>query len=170
MNFKETRMLSQTTEYALRAVVYLAEHNDSAHTTQQIAAATKVPMGYLSKVLQNLVKMSLISSQRGLGGGFVLAKTPEELTIYEIVQAVDPLQRIHVCPLNLAGHGAELCPLHRRLDSTVAMVEKSFRSSTLAEMLAEPSGTKPLCPFPYRDKNKETKPKKSKPKKKSAAE
>jgi DNA-binding IscR family transcriptional regulator len=77
-----------------------------------------------------------------------LAKTPEELTILEVVNAVEPIQRIKTCPLGLAAHGVRLCPLHKRVDNALAMVEEAFGSSTLAEILAEPTQSKPLCPFP----------------------
>lgn len=73
-------MISQTAEYALRAIVYLAMNPDSAFTTQQISATTKVPAAYLSKVLQSLAKAGLVKSQRGLGGGFVLTKSPENIS------------------------------------------------------------------------------------------
>lgn len=141
-------MFSQTVEYALRAVVYLADQGQKARTTDEIARATKVPRAYLSKVLQNLRREKLVCSQRGLGGGVTLAKAPEDLTILEVVNAVEPIERIQECPLGLAAHGIKLCPLHRRLDNALAMVEKAFRSSTLAEILAEPTTSKPLCDFP----------------------
>ena len=64
-------MISQTAEYALRAVVFLSMNVDAAFTTQQIAVATKVPAAYLSKVMQSLVRAGLVRSQRGLGGGFI---------------------------------------------------------------------------------------------------
>jgi Rrf2 family protein len=143
-------MISQTAEYALRAMVFMAEHKDRPLVTLQIAEATKVPAGYLAKVLQSLSKAGLVNSQRGLGGGFTLAKSPDDITIYDAVQAVDPIRRITTCPLKLASHGVNLCPLHRRLDDAIATVEKTFRGSTLAELLAEPTRSKPLCPFPYR--------------------
>jgi Rrf2 family protein len=141
-------MLSQTTEYALRAVVYLARNSESPRTSQQVAAGTKVPPAYLSKVLQGLTRAGVVVSQRGLGGGFLLARPPEELTLFEVVDGVEPIRRIESCPLKLASHGANLCPLHRRLDHAIALVEEALRATTLAEMLAEPASSVPLCPFP----------------------
>jgi len=141
-------MLSQTVEYALRAVVYLADQAPDGRTTGQIAEATKVPPAYLSKVLQELNRAGIVRSQRGVGGGMALAKDPEALTILEVVNAVDPIQRIRTCPLELAAHGVNLCPLHRRLDSALETMEDAFRKTTLAEVLAEPTKSKPLCEFP----------------------
>jgi Rrf2 family protein len=141
-------MMSQTVEYALRAVVYLASQAPEPRTTDQIATATRVPKAYLSKVLQGLVRAQVVHSQRGIGGGMSLVKAPADLTILEVVDAVEPVGRIRTCPLGLESHGVRLCPLHRRLDDALAMVEDAFRRTTLAEILAEPTSSVPLCEFP----------------------
>ncbi len=141
-------MISQTAEYALRAIVYLAGQ-ETAQTTQEIAAVTRVPAGYLSKVMQGLARGGLVHSQRGLHGGFTLTKPPKQITIWEVIDVVDPMQRITSCPLGLKSHGANLCPMHRRLDDAMASVEKAFRKSTVAELLADPNPSKPLCEFPH---------------------
>ncbi|MDZ4687188.1 MAG: Rrf2 family transcriptional regulator [Planctomycetaceae bacterium] len=141
-------MFSQTVEYALRAVVFLADRAPTTGTTDDIAAATLVPKPYLVKVLQGLARAGIVQTQRGVGGGVSLVKTPAELTILEVVNAVEPLQRIRTCPLGLAAHGVKLCPLHRRMDEALAHVEDAFRSTTLAEVLAEPTTSTPLCNIP----------------------
>jgi Rrf2 family protein len=141
-------MFSQKVEYALRAVVHLAHRAPAPRTTEQIAAATHVPQAYLAKVLQGLAQAGVVRSQRGIGGGISLVKEPSRLTLLEVVNAVDPVQRIRECPLGLASHGVRLCPLHKRLDAALASVEDAFRRTTLAEVLAEPSDSVPLCDFP----------------------
>src|SRR5215212_7105526 len=125
-------MFSQTVEYALRAVVHLACNGKAPCTTEDIAKATRVPQAYLAKVLQILVQDGVLRSQRGIGGGISLVKTPAELTILEVVNAVEPIKRITTCPLGLEAHGVRLCPLHKRLDNALAMVEEAFGSTTLA--------------------------------------
>jgi len=141
-------MFSQTVEYALRAVVHLADQSPSPQTTDQIAAATLVPKPYLSKVIQGLCRADIVRSKRGLGGGIALVKSPSELTILDVVNAVEPIVRIRECPLGLKTHGVRLCPLHRRMDNALASVEAAFRQTTLAEVLAEPNGSHPLCEVP----------------------
>ena len=141
-------MFSQTVEYALRAVCHLAYEAPDARTTAQIAEATKVPKDYLSKILQGLSKRGIVTTQRGVGGGISLSKTPEEVTILDVVNAVEPIERIHSCPLGLKTHGVRLCPLHKRLDAAMALVEDAFRNTTLAEVLSEPSQSVPLCESP----------------------
>jgi Rrf2 family protein len=144
-------MFSQTAEYALRAVVYLASQEGAPRTAQQIARATRVPTGYLSKVMQGLGRARLVQSQRGLHGGFTLARPADELTVLDIIQAVDPIRRIRSCPLGIKGH-INLCPLHRRLDHAMKLVEEALRKSSLAELLAEPERARgipiPLCSWP----------------------
>lgn len=141
-------MISQTAEYALRAIVYLSMNPGKAFTSQQISLNTKVPAPYLSKVLQSLVRGRLVQSQRGLGGGFVLAKTAEDISILEVLNAVDPIQRIRTCPLGLKAHGINLCALHKRLDDATAVIERTFADTTIADILARPTLSIPLVEFP----------------------
>jgi Rrf2 family protein len=141
-------MLSQTAEYAMRAVVCLADRAPAPQTSDQLAEATQVPGHYLSKVLQLLCREDLLRSQRGLGGGFTLARDPETMTLLDVINVVEPIRRIHTCPLDIAAHGSSLCPLHRRLDDVLAKIEETFADATLAQIVAGRKGSVPLCPFP----------------------
>lgn len=138
-------MLSQTVEYALRAMVHLADKSPAPQTTEQIVKITHVPQAYLPKVMLGLNKAGLVKSQRGPRGGFALVKDPKDLTILDIVNAVDPINRINICPLNLKDHSGGLCPLHKKLDDTLAMVENSFKNTSLADLMEDQTGRKPLC-------------------------
>lgn len=143
-------MLSQTVEYALRAAVHLAQFSPQARTTEQIAEHTKVPKAYLSKVLQSLSRAKVVTTQRGLGGGVSLARPPLEITMLDIVNALEPLNRIKKCPLGLPMHGTHLCSLHRRLDHALAMIEGAFSNTTLAELITDTATNVPLCVLPLR--------------------
>ncbi len=127
-------MFSQTVEYALRAMMFLASRGGSPVTSECIATNTRVPAGYISKVMRDLVLGNLVASFRGPHGGFVLTAKPEAITMFDVVDAVDPFRRIHKCPIDNPNH-TELCPLHRRLDDAMAEIERSFRAVTLAHML-----------------------------------
>ncbi len=140
-------MISLTTEYALRAMTYLASDPGAPRTVKEMAVVTQVPEGYLSKVMQALGRARLVKSQRGLHGGFSLARPPSEISMLAVVNAVDPLPRIERCPLGIESHGTDLCAVHRRLDDAMGMVEDAFRSSTLAELLDSPNPSRPLCPI-----------------------
>ena len=138
-------MISQTVEYALRAIVTIAQHEGQPCTARKISEITQVPAAYLSKLMQGLVRGGLVRSQRGLHGGFVLTTSPDELTIWDVVNIVEPVKRITECPLGIHAHGGTLCPLHRRLDSAMETIETMFRETTVAELLSPTSNVTPLC-------------------------
>ena len=138
-------MISQTAEYALRAVIWLGGRPDQKVGTKQISEAAQVPAGYLAKVLQMLARADLVVSSPGRRGGFLLTRSPSEISVLDVINAVDPIRRIHECPLELKSHGPNLCPLHRRLDDAMAQMEAAFARSTIAELLAEETGSPPLC-------------------------
>ncbi|MFO1093089.1 MAG: Rrf2 family transcriptional regulator [Planctomycetaceae bacterium] len=138
-------MLSQTAEYALRAIVVLARAAPEPRTNQQLAELTQVPGAYLPKVMQSLRKAGLVRAQRGLGGGLRLARPADSITLLEAVNAVDPLLRILECPLRLKDHDGRLCALHRKIDETAALAERLLRETTLADMLNDIDGPAPLC-------------------------
>ncbi|MBW2734937.1 MAG: Rrf2 family transcriptional regulator, partial [Deltaproteobacteria bacterium] len=126
---------SQTAEYALRAALALARDHPKAMTTQQIAKQMQIPASYLAKVLQALARGQVVRSQRGLGGGFSLRRPPEQITLLEVLEPVDPIKRIKSCPLDVDDHQVNLCPLHRRLDAAIAQVREAFSKTTLAELV-----------------------------------
>jgi Rrf2 family transcriptional regulator, nitric oxide-sensitive transcriptional repressor len=138
-------MISQTSEYALRAVVFLAQHPDKPSTTAEIAKWTKVPEHYLSKVMLALAKHEVVYSKKGLHGGYVLAHEPESLPLLNVINAVDPIKPIKSCPLKLKTHGTNLCRLHKKVNDTISMMEDMFRTSTIATILNEPTQSIPLC-------------------------
>ena len=138
-------MISQTSEYALRAVVYLATIGGGPATTQEIAAATRVPAGYLSKVLRNLARAGLLLAQRGVGGGFALSRPPAEITALDVLRAADSwMQRITECPLGIPGHAA-LCGLHQLIDDVIAQTERAFEVVSLQDLLDGSGDVQSLC-------------------------
>ena len=130
--------------------VYLAQCRGKPVTNRIISSGTLVPQGYLAKVLQTLSRAGLVKSQRGLHGGTILSRAPEDLTLLDVVQAVDPIRRIASCPLALAAHGKDLCPLHSRLDQAIAGIEKILCDSTIADLMESTGKRRPLglCTVP----------------------
>ena len=137
-------MLSQTSEYALRAMVHLADQPNTPRTARQIADITKVPPRYLSKVLQALAGAGLIEARRGVGGGFTLTRPLKKISVLDVVNVVEPIRRIERCPLGLRGH-VKLCPLHQRIDEAISMIETAFERVSLHELVNTQGGSKPLC-------------------------
>jgi Rrf2 family protein len=140
-------MISQTTEYALRAMAYLASAPDQPRTAQNIAQANDLPSGYVVRVMQLLREAGLVTAQRGPHGGFQLARSIDRVNLLDVVNAVEPVARITKCPLGKPAH-LQLCPLHRRLDAAAAGVEQAFASTTLSDLVAEIRENDRQCQFP----------------------
>lgn len=142
---KESPMLSQTTEYALRAMACLAYSPDELTPTPRLAELTLVPPNYLAKVLQSLAQADLITGRRGVGGGYRLARAAEDINLLDVVNAIDPVERIHSCPLGLPDHGSNLCSLHKCVDQAARQFIESFENVRLSDLIAESNGSIPLC-------------------------
>lgn len=128
-------MFSQTIEYALRAATHLASlPAGSAVNSESIAQRTRVPKGYLSKILRDLVLAGIVDSQRGPNGGFTLAKIPAAISVLDVINAVDPIKRIRACPLGNPAH-LTLCPLHHRIDAAIERMEQEFGATSLAQIV-----------------------------------
>lgn len=140
-------MISQTVEYALRAVVALAQESGHPITARRLSEITQVPYAYLSKLMQVLVRSGLVQSQRGINGGFFLNADPKKLSLWEIVHVVEPLKRIEFCPLGIPSH-QKLCPLHARLDCAIAASEAILREAIVADLLSDDGSGTPLCKVP----------------------
>jgi len=83
-----------------------------------------------------------------------LSRAPDELTILDIVQAVDAIKRLEQCPLGLPAH-LELCPLHSELDEAMSVIEGVLSRRTIAELLASQahSDSTKRCDFPRDDQS-----------------
>jgi Rrf2 family protein len=142
-------MFPRTVEYALRAMLVLARHPNGSVTGRQIAAEAQIPPRYLAKVLQALARADLVNAVRGIGGGYALSVAPQQVTMLEIVNSIDPIQRIRRCPLGRPEHRHRLCSLHRQLDSAIAATERAFADTTLADLRDDPADTtlsRPMMP------------------------
>ena len=137
-------MLSKTAEYALRAVVFLGGHPSQPASADLLSEKTKVPRRYLHRVLQDLVAAEFVRSRPGPGGGYELAIAANEITIFDIVDTVSPIERINACPLGLKSH-TSLCPLHKELDKAYAATEAAFKRVTVKKLLESTSPIVPLC-------------------------
>jgi Rrf2 family transcriptional regulator, nitric oxide-sensitive transcriptional repressor len=142
------RLFSDAGEYALRAVVWLSERPREPHKTREIAERIQAAPGYLVKVLQGLARAGILAASRGSTGGFTLIRDANDLTVLEVLNAVDPLQRIRRCPLGIEAHAGRLCAMHRHVDETLAAVEASFAGTAVGSLGGEAARASALCRVP----------------------
>ena len=108
-------MLSNSSKYALKAVLYLAVHTSEEHKlmVKEIYAPINVPKAYLSKLFQELARHGIISSTRGPKGGFYLTEENRQQPLIRIIEVIEGPVRLTSCMLSLEGCNEQKpCPLH----------------------------------------------------------
>jgi Rrf2 family protein len=144
-------MISLTSEYALRAAVYLARlqrrEPESFGGARDMAAAAGVPGNYLGKILQQLARAKLLQSRKGFGGGFRLARPAGQITLLEIIAPIERVERLAQCPL---GHGTCTdqtgCALHTTWKDLTGHYLQTLRNRTLGELIAPRGVSQPVKP------------------------
>lgn len=134
-------MLSNTSKYALRAVVYLAIHATPAAKIgiKKISEELDIPSPFLGKILQTLARKKLLISTKGPNGGFALGKPAEEISLLYVVELVDGLDVFHECLIGLnicAGkeENHHKCPMHNVSDDLRLRLIDLFKNNSVAEI------------------------------------
>ena len=128
---------SKTCEYALRALSYLATKIDRGLTMiTEIGDETNLPMSYIAKIFQSLVRNDILISRRGPAGGFGLKKNPENLTLLEIVKAVDDIEAMKECVMGLEKCSTQdACPLHETWTETKEKILQQLEQCSLSDFI-----------------------------------
>ena len=128
-------MLSRTSEYALRATIYIAQHlEEQPILGKQIAAQTGIPAKYLSKVLGDLVHVGVLTASRGRGGGFRLAGPPHEVYLHEVLAPFENL-RMDRCPFgNASCSDQDPCVAHEQWKKVVDAQQRFLGEVTLYDV------------------------------------
>jgi Rrf2 family transcriptional regulator, iron-sulfur cluster assembly transcription factor len=128
-------VLSRTAEYALRAVLFLADRGEPT-SVDLIAERLDVPRNYLSKILHRLAREGVLSSTRGQGGGFRLAVAPDRLPLLRVLTPFDTMTGERRCLLGRPQcSDANPCPAHRQWKSVSEQVAEFFRERTVGDLL-----------------------------------
>ncbi|HEX6134666.1 MAG TPA: Rrf2 family transcriptional regulator [Longimicrobiales bacterium] len=130
-------MLNQSADYALRAVLYVAQNGERrACSADVIATALGVPRNYLGKVLNALTHADVLNAVRGPRGGFRLARPAEQVTLASVVEPFQRLPARRVCLLgDRPCDAATPCSAHRLWQQMTEPVTDFFRDTTVARML-----------------------------------
>ncbi len=133
-------ILSQTAEYAVRAVVHLAGRPPEEYArVADVAAALDIPRNYLSKILHALARTGTLDSTRGKAGGFRLGRPAEDVTLLDVVGEFDDITERRQCLLGRpVCSDRTACPAHERWKETSEAVASFFRETTIADLLRRP--------------------------------
>ncbi len=132
-------LITRATEYAIRAVLYLAKQPPKEIVLKKDICKTQdITPAFLTKILQPLIKEGIVGSQRGVGGGFYLIKSPEEISLLDIVQVQEGTLLLNQC---LAAPGTcerdVFCPMHGAWSEVREDLRSTLSRHTFADLVAK---------------------------------
>lgn len=137
-------IFSRAAEYAIQAMLYLAKSGkskgDANHSyvqTKEIADSHDIPYYFLAKIVQDLARAELISSSKGPAGGITLTRKPNEITILNIIAAVDSTKYLSRCVIGFPDCAPETpCPLHYDWQEIKEKIFGVIEDKTLEDLVA----------------------------------
>lgn len=131
--------LNQATDYAFRAILFLASQPEGKVVeAQTISKKEVIPMRFLLKTMPSLIRAGIVKSQRGVGGGYALARSPREITLLDVVEAVEGPVRINRCLEDYAycsKKGAPTCQVHQALENIQGKLIGELKKHSFDEFL-----------------------------------
>ncbi len=123
-------ILNQATDYAFRAVLYLSSLPPGEVVEAKVISESQhIPLRFLLKILRMLTKAGIVKSYQGIGGGYALGKKPVEITLKDVLEAIEGPIRINKCLIDpdfCSKQGAPHCPVHRVLNSIQQAISQEF--------------------------------------------
>ena len=129
-------IFSNTTEYAIRGLSELAGRSNG-HTMllDQLVAGTNLPRDFMAKIFQKLVRAKLLTSAKGRGGGFALARPPHDITLMDIVEAIEGPKPLDGCVVGLERCNDDMpCPQHDLYKPIRQRLKDYMNTTTLADL------------------------------------
>lgn len=131
--------ISRKADYAIRGMVYLAGRPENeVASIRDIAAFAEASQTFLAKIFQQFNKLGIVRSYRGTGGGFLLGRPAKDISLLDIVEAIDGPVLVNSCIL---GEGTcsrdETCPAHPVWKEVQQEIRKMLSAVTLERLVAE---------------------------------
>jgi len=133
-------MLSQTAEYALRTVVFVAGQGDQPVRIDEMAVALDIPRNYLSKTVHRLARGGVLHSARGRGGGFRLARPPDRVGLLDVIGLFDQVGPERRCLLGRdVCSDRNPCEAHASWKEIATHISAFFSQTTIADLVGRSS-------------------------------
>ncbi len=129
-------IFSRQCEYAIQALIYLAKKPAGQWTSiKEIAEQLKIPKHFLGKIMQSLSTKEMLNSQKGLFGGFSLAKSSEEISLFDIIEAIDGDSYRKNCLMGFPDCSKDNpCPLHEKWKILRESIENLLLKRNLSDL------------------------------------
>lgn len=130
------RLISQGAQYAISAIIAISKHKeDGAVSASYLSKSLDCPTAYLSQVLAKLKEPGILKSQRGLNGGVYLAKPASDITMMDVIAAIDGTEFFDKCFMGIQGCGnVEPCPFHTFWSAERKKIAKWLEETTFEQV------------------------------------
>jgi len=132
-------MFSKACEYGIRALTVIATAGKENRKIgiKEVCKSAQTPESFTAKILQNLVKRRVLNSQKGPSGGFYISQNLEDITLYDIVEAIDGKSIFSQCGLGLSACNAKKpCPMHYQFEVVRNELNAMCKNNTLQDLVA----------------------------------
>ena len=130
------KLVTRNTDYALRAVCFIARNQKCAVTVSELVEKLKIPRSFLRKLLQVLSKLKVLKSSKGQGGGFLLARSPEKIFLVDLISIFQGQVKLNECFFKkLSCPNKKTCVLRKKIQSIEDYMVKELNSITIASLL-----------------------------------
>ena len=130
-------IMNQATDYAFRAVNFLAKRPGEVIEAQTIAEVQVIPMRFLLKIMPSLIRAGIVNSFRGFGGGYTLAKENKDITFLAVIEAIEGPLAINRClrdPSECNRQAALFCKIHPALAQIQSKFREELKNHNFAEL------------------------------------
>ncbi len=131
--------ITRQADYAVRAVLYLARLAPTEHaTTSMVAEEQRIPPSFLSKIVSQLTIAGLLHTSRGAGGGISLAREPKDISLLEVVEAIDGPIRLNECVSDVSLCSfADRCPFRAVWCEAQGQLVKRLKDTNFEQLLVQ---------------------------------
>lgn len=130
--------ITRQADYAVRAVLYLAKNGEQRSATSQVAQEQRIPPSFLAKIISQLSIAGLLHTSRGARGGVTLAREPQEITLLEVIEAIDgPIQLNECVGENSTCTFDNDCPLKPVWCDAQDELVKKLKNTNFAQLMSQ---------------------------------
>jgi Rrf2 family protein len=127
--------LNKTTEYAIRVLLHLVQHDESPCSTNTLHKHLDIPYKYLGRLMKNLTDAGFLNSTRGKAGGYRLVKGMDKISLRQVIEALEGVDDFQHCILGLPEcSDSDPCVMHERWGKERQRIEKMFTNVSLKEL------------------------------------
>jgi len=130
------KLLTKNTDYAIRAIMYLAENRECYISSREIAEAEHISIPFVRRILQELTKGGLVETKEGVSGGLKLKKAPKDIAITDVIKIIQGDIQLTECMFQKRlCENRNICVLRNRIKNIEAKVIAEFSDITIKTLL-----------------------------------